>query len=605
MFILIILATLLPLLTFAQTEIEGEVSGEWTAEGSPYIVVDSTWIPEDEELRIGPGVDVLFGEGLGLDVFGTLTAEGTEDDSVRFLPQEEDRVWRGINFNNPEIENTFTYCAIRSAQIIFGLGQHTILIVDNCDLFSQELLVWNQNGNRTSASRITVNNSVLNTNMQGVQVSGYRFTANNCEIIGGYDPNGNMTTAITNDCGGIITLENSRIYGSVLDSDNFTVTSYIDCEFERIYNYDILTISHSGLLRNCNISMSIVCSISEYFEITDCVINGDIRLRYFNGSITGCQIDSELIRFGDSEVYIENCDISIEKFEFRSGTNVEIYNCGITGQIESNGDRECNLTIERSFLQGELLLGGWVELKVINNTIILPGVPQQNHHTPFELYVQYGESAPVIMNNIIYMTECNEETSLFYFVSSDEDDPMPITDYNCFYGYDNLLHERNREANLNFELNETNIVDDPLFTSYDPLDPHLEWNSPCIDAGNPDSPLDPDSTRADIGARTYDPMHYVFRPSAEVRFPELLSINAFPNPFNSMTNISFNLREDSRIRLTIHDIQGREIAVLQDGSEVAGTHSVSWDATGMTSGVYFCRLQSKGKTATVKLAMVR
>ena len=90
---IIITVLILPFTTFAQTEVSGEVSGEWTAEDSPYIVTDSTWIPEDEELRIGPGVDVLFGEGLGLVVFGTLTAEGSEEDSVRFMPQEEDIQW--------------------------------------------------------------------------------------------------------------------------------------------------------------------------------------------------------------------------------------------------------------------------------------------------------------------------------------------------------------------------------------------------------------------------------------------------------------------------------------------------------------------------------
>ncbi|NQU05111.1 MAG: right-handed parallel beta-helix repeat-containing protein [Calditrichaeota bacterium] len=101
-------------------------------------------------------------------------------------------------------------------------------------------------------------------------------------------------------------------------------------------------------------------------------------------------------------------------------------------------------------------------------------------------------------------------------------------------------------------------------------------------------------------------MSLLDKPDEEALTPETFTVaRAYPNPFNSMTNISFNLREDSRIKLTIHDIQGREIAVLHEGNEVAGAHSVSWDATGLASGVYFCRLQSESNTATVKRAMVR
>jgi len=76
-------------IAFAQTEISGEVSGEWNAEGSPYIVLDSTWVPAGEELHILEGVTVRFADQTGLYVHGVMSAIGSEEDSVHFTTIEE------------------------------------------------------------------------------------------------------------------------------------------------------------------------------------------------------------------------------------------------------------------------------------------------------------------------------------------------------------------------------------------------------------------------------------------------------------------------------------------------------------------------------------
>ena len=91
--------------------------------------------------------------------------------------------------------------------------------------------------------------------------------------------------------------------------------------------------------------------------------------------------------------------------------------------------------------------------------------------------------------------------------------------------------------------------------------------------------------------------------------PQLLShydlYSAYPNPFNSSTTIRFDLHDDNHVKLTIHNLQGREVAVLHEGQETAGVHAVSWDASGLASGVYICRLQSNSKTATIKIVLMR
>ena len=65
----------------------------------------------------------------------------------------------------------------------------------------------------------------------------------------------------------------------------------------------------------------------------------------------------------------------------------------------------------------------------------------------------------------------------------------------------------------------------------------------------------------------------------------------FPNPFNPATEIRYQSPVAGDIRLVVHDLLGREVAVLEDGRKDAGAYQVTFDATGLASGVYYCRLE--------------
>jgi hypothetical protein len=79
----------------------------------------------------------------------------------------------------------------------------------------------------------------------------------------------------------------------------------------------------------------------------------------------------------------------------------------------------------------------------------------------------------------------------------------------------------------------------------------------------------------------------------------------FPNPFNAVTVLTFELPRADRIRLTIFDSAGRRVATLADGVVSAGVHSVPWDATGLSSGVYFAELQGSGPAVIRKLVLLK
>jgi len=79
----------------------------------------------------------------------------------------------------------------------------------------------------------------------------------------------------------------------------------------------------------------------------------------------------------------------------------------------------------------------------------------------------------------------------------------------------------------------------------------------------------------------------------------------YPNPFNPTTTISFDLAASGHATLKVFDIQGHEIATLVNGQLQAGHHVTAFDATGLSSGMYFSRLEARGFTATQKMLLLK
>jgi len=79
----------------------------------------------------------------------------------------------------------------------------------------------------------------------------------------------------------------------------------------------------------------------------------------------------------------------------------------------------------------------------------------------------------------------------------------------------------------------------------------------------------------------------------------------YPNPFNAATQISYSLPEQARVSLEIFNILGQRVVSLFDGIQPAGEHSLIWDASGQTSGIYFARLKSGGIFKSVKMLLIK
>jgi len=84
----------------------------------------------------------------------------------------------------------------------------------------------------------------------------------------------------------------------------------------------------------------------------------------------------------------------------------------------------------------------------------------------------------------------------------------------------------------------------------------------------------------------------------------------YPNPFNPSTRIRYTLAERGRVRLSIYDETGKQVAVLVDQEKSAGVHELNWDArtdagTMASSGVYFARLEQGKLSKTQKLVFIK
>lgn len=90
------------------------------------------------------------------------------------------------------------------------------------------------------------------------------------------------------------------------------------------------------------------------------------------------------------------------------------------------------------------------------------------------------------------------------------------------------------------------------------------------------------------------------------RWPEGLSLDQnFPNPFNPTTEVRWHMAQREHVTISVHDLLGREVAVLADGVCEAGTHTVSFDAARLSSGVYVYRLTARGVSSARRMVLLR
>jgi parallel beta-helix repeat protein len=424
----------------------GEVFGTWTSSGSPYLVQGDITVSEDSTLTIEPGVEVNFQGFYSLTVNGLLEAVGTETDSIHFFPADINVSWWGIRFENAPDSSHLAYCTVSyTGTIIFGYGG---IRCTNSNPVITHCRISNNNGRTaapTYAGGIALNNS-------------------NAEISWC-----NITNNFSQQYGGGINIYNSN---PVITGCNISGNEVIQ------YGGGICIVGNSNpIITNCTIENNTsniygggISALGSVVTISECTVG-------YNHAETG----GGGISIHSGSVFLDHCIIERNNCLYTAGN-------GKGGGIFTNGG----------------------VLTVDHCTFYLNEIDNIN---PYGMEIYTEGNAAMTVTNSIFLSIWN-----FWTVTFNSTVPASVSydDFKSELGSGTNRFTGNvppglgvlTQVNTNGDTCDVykNIYLDPLFINPWNNDFHLQASSPCIDAGDPDSPKDPDSSIADMGALYY---HYL------------------------------------------------------------------------------------------------
>ena len=139
------------------------------------------------------------------------------------------------------------------------------------------------------------------------------------------------------------------------------------------------------------------------------------------------------------------------------------------------------------------------------------------------------------------------------------------------------------------------------------------WGAIMYDLNNDNKEeiiINVDEVKENIGLRIFS---FVYKPNfssdSEIDhndLPEKFLLHPnFPNPFNPITTIRYDLPKSSVIKLSVYNLLGEEIKLLDEGYKQAGSYEIIFNASHLPSGVYICRLVAENYSSSKKMILMK
>ena len=355
------------------------------------------------------------------------------------------------------------------------------------------------------------------------------------------------------------------------------------------------------------------------FKLFDSTFENVFSFCSFSGAITSpLDIQSSSVDINECRFSNNNTGTTAGAINVNSSDNVTIYKNLISNNVSDSNAGAISVTLS--------------DIEIKNNIIV------NNQGCTAGAFDFRNVPSILVENNTIVNNIATSPASGLFFVFN----AFPVIQNNILLDDGLLLKEITPNSStvsyscLSEEIAGTgNIVADPLFVSPTlgsgsefsafTADWTLQEDSPCIDAGSPNSIFndieDPDNLGYALwpamGTITNDMGAFGGSNSAiwvdnddDATIPSMEKISVYPNPFNPNCKISFNIEKQSDVKIGIYNVKGQLVKNIERSEMAVGQHSIVWNGKdnaniSVSSGVYYFKVEMNKSTGFTKALLLK
>ena len=522
------------------------VSGVWDLDGSPYLIYDAPNVPPGDTLIIEPGVVVRFNWVSNLHIQnGVILARGTEEDSIKFIPQVDVSEWGAIWVTGAHAEAEFDYC-----------------------YFLRGGTNWMNYGTIVAETGVgvTVRNSTFERCATVIGVFARTpLLVENCLFLNSFEPGVYMHQINEN----VVIKKSSFLEPIVVGS--FCAIS-----------------ARGGIVENCLFINSTVSANLETYVQSSLFINIDEEQRPFIYAPGGQDADEAYVSF--------NCFYGEPEEPFPVGNHDEsLENLGILDRVNANGDstdRYGNLFMDPELVGGDEFPESYFLRE--DSPCIDAGDPEADPD-PDSTVADIGP---------FFFPQCNirVDPTAIEFVDAqagrcvETELQVRNVGLRALDIIDLMLAPEDGPFGVDFDWEgvppDSSVI---IWVLFDPdqagvYEAVLQIESNDRDEGLLEVPI----TGIALGIELNDnnlPSEFAVR-------------NVYPNPFNSSTTITYALPYPSSVSMSVYNTQGRQITTMFEDFRQAGFHTATLNVEDLSSGLYFIRLETPGQELTRKITLI-